>query len=168
MAMKNCKECSKEVSTGAKTCPHCGISNPTVKASDAIKGFLALAVVATIAVSCISDDSETGTTVSTLSDAECKQSLKCSAEKSIVYAGGYCQAPIEKLSKYTFEWTNGFTTPRFSHYRWKDQSKGLITYIGDEIKMQNGFGAWSHYTYECDFDPSQNLVLDIRAQQGRL
>lgn len=28
MAMKPCRECKKDVSTAAKTCPHCGISNP--------------------------------------------------------------------------------------------------------------------------------------------
>lgn len=31
MALKKCKECGKEVSTSAKTCPHCGVSNPTKK-----------------------------------------------------------------------------------------------------------------------------------------
>lgn len=28
MALKTCKECKKEVSSSAKTCPHCGVSNP--------------------------------------------------------------------------------------------------------------------------------------------
>lgn len=31
MAMKDCRECKKEVSTEAKTCPHCGVKNPTQK-----------------------------------------------------------------------------------------------------------------------------------------
>ena len=31
MAMSNCKECGKEVSTKAKACPHCGISKPASK-----------------------------------------------------------------------------------------------------------------------------------------
>ena len=30
MALNNCKECKKEVSTNAKTCPYCGINNPGV------------------------------------------------------------------------------------------------------------------------------------------
>lgn len=29
MALKPCRECKKEVSTEAKTCPHCGKKNPT-------------------------------------------------------------------------------------------------------------------------------------------
>ena len=28
MALVNCKECGKQVSTTAKTCPHCGVDNP--------------------------------------------------------------------------------------------------------------------------------------------
>lgn len=28
MALKPCRECKKEISTEAKTCPHCGVSNP--------------------------------------------------------------------------------------------------------------------------------------------
>jgi hypothetical protein len=31
MAMANCKECKKEVSTEAKTCPHCGVAAPVKK-----------------------------------------------------------------------------------------------------------------------------------------
>jgi hypothetical protein len=31
MALVKCKECKKEVSDSAKTCPHCGIKNPGVK-----------------------------------------------------------------------------------------------------------------------------------------
>jgi len=30
------------------------------------------------------------------------------------------------------------------------KSEGIVTTIGDKIKMQNGFGAWQHMTYECD------------------
>ena len=31
MALKPCKECGHEVSTSAKTCPHCGVGNPAPK-----------------------------------------------------------------------------------------------------------------------------------------
>jgi uncharacterized OB-fold protein len=30
MAMTECKECGKMVSSSAKKCPHCGVSNPGV------------------------------------------------------------------------------------------------------------------------------------------
>ena len=31
MALDNCKECGKKVSTSAKVCPGCGVPNPTKK-----------------------------------------------------------------------------------------------------------------------------------------
>jgi hypothetical protein len=72
------------------------------------------------------------------------------------------------LAKNNFEWTDGLLEPKFSHYRWKNQDAGEVTYIGDKIKFQNGFGAWTYHTYECDLDASGETVLAVRAQPGRL
>lgn len=36
MAMTKCKECGKEISTTAKTCPHCGASTSPIL--DAVEG----------------------------------------------------------------------------------------------------------------------------------
>ena len=33
----------------------------------------------------------------------------------------------------------------------KDRKTGTVTYIGDQIKFQNGFGAWIQHTYQCEF-----------------
>lgn len=33
MALKSCRECGAQVSTGAATCPHCGVKNPTQQVS---------------------------------------------------------------------------------------------------------------------------------------
>lgn len=41
MALKPCRECGKEVSTGAPKCPHCGAKSPTESAlSHGLKGIL--------------------------------------------------------------------------------------------------------------------------------
>lgn len=45
MALKPCRECKKEVSTDAKTCPHCGVSNPTVAAKDQVAGAVGVVVI---------------------------------------------------------------------------------------------------------------------------
>jgi hypothetical protein len=79
-----------------------------------------------------------------------------------------CRDPIERLAKNDFEWTDGILEPKFSHYRWRDEAKGELTYIGDKIKYQNGFGAWIHHTYQCDLDSSGERVMDVRAAPGRL
>lgn len=43
-----------------------------------------------------------------------------------------------------------------------------ITFIGDKIQFQNGFGAWRNHIYERDLDPSKEQVLDVRARPGQL
>ncbi len=43
MALKKCRECGKEVSSGAKTCPHCGVSRP-VKTNSIWSWLLAIVV----------------------------------------------------------------------------------------------------------------------------
>ncbi len=101
-------------------------------------------------------------------DAACKSDLHCWGEKHFVDASVKCVRPIERLAKYSSKWTDGWLTPKFSHYRWKDSKKGIITYIGDKIQFQNGFGAWQDHTYGCDFDPATGSVRGVRAVPGRL
>ncbi|WP_259215720.1 zinc ribbon domain-containing protein [Shewanella baltica] len=210
MAIVKCKECGKDVSNSADTCPNCGIKSPGENQQSVIdiserkvtpafglailfipfifawftlrKGYstqakvLAFSWMIFIAYQMFINDkpqptTNSSSTVSTKSDntdAECLKTLQCWGEKHAISAGAYCQRPIEKLAKYSFEWLDGAFTPRFSYYRWKDQSQGLVTYIGDKIKLQNGFGAWSNYTYECDFNPATNTVIDVRIGQGTL
>ncbi|HAT2207796.1 TPA: hydrogenase maturation nickel metallochaperone HypA, partial [Kluyvera intermedia] len=40
MALTKCKECKKEVSTSAKTCPHCGVKDPGTTAGQMFIGLL--------------------------------------------------------------------------------------------------------------------------------
>jgi len=52
MALAKCRECSKEVSTEAKTCPHCGVSNPVKKGTSGltltIAGLVVIAALSAI------------------------------------------------------------------------------------------------------------------------
>jgi hypothetical protein len=52
MALRPCRECGKEVSTEAKQCPHCGVSNPTKSKTPnnqaAAVGCLVLIVIAIV------------------------------------------------------------------------------------------------------------------------
>ena len=43
-----------------------------------------------------------------------------------------------------------------------------VTYVGDKIKFQNGFGAWVLSVYECDYNIPARIVLDVRAAAGRV
>jgi hypothetical protein len=101
-------------------------------------------------------------------DAACRKDLTCWAERSSVRAGVYCRDPVERLAINSFEWIDGWLEPKFSHYKWADRSKGVVTFIGDRIKFQNGFGASTIHVYECDYDTIGERVLTVRAKPGRL
>ncbi|MEP6872703.1 MAG: hypothetical protein ABI939_12760 [Anaerolineaceae bacterium] len=57
---------------------------------------------------------------------------------------------------------------KFAHFRWLDQSRGTITYVGNKAEFQNGFGAYGPVIYECDFDPATDKVLALRVRPRRL
>lgn len=100
--------------------------------------------------------------------AACKKQLGCWAEKKLIEATFACRPRIERMAQYQFEWTDGFFEQKMSHYRWQDPNAGVVMYIGDKIKLQNGFGAWQYYTYFCDYDSTTKAVTDIRLKVGRL
>lgn len=100
-------------------------------------------------------------------EAVCRMEISCIGERVTPEAITLCSPEIERLARNDFEWT-GWSIGRFSRYRWKSRSNGVVTYIGDKIKFQNGFGAWIYHTYECDFDTNTLAVIDVRARAGRL
>jgi hypothetical protein len=59
MAMKPCRECTKEVSTEAKTCPHCGVSFPTRKKTSKL-AIAVLVVVGVIVVAAVAGSGDKG------------------------------------------------------------------------------------------------------------
>ncbi|WP_423359080.1 hypothetical protein [Pseudomonas citronellolis] len=172
MALKKCKECKKDVSSKAKTCPHCGISNPGTSAKDMVAGVLLLLFIGWAAVQCTSKSKDGGSPPEPekpkISDTDCKKDLQCWGDKHLISASVACQGQVERLAKYSFKWTDGTFEPKFSRFRWTNQDKGFVTYVGDKIQLQNGFGAFQNYIYECDFDPATKAVLDVRASPGRI
>lgn len=112
--------------------------------------------------------SQTAAKTSSQDAANCQQDLGCLGEKHLVSASVRCKRQVEALAKYSAEWTDGFLEPKFSHYRWKNKSAGIVTYIGDKVKFQNGFGAWQNMVYECDFDTNSERPVGARAEPGRL
>lgn len=169
MALTKCKECGHEVSNQAKTCPQCGAPMPkrTSLVTWLVAGLLGLVFINWI-VSPSSDKPSPQAKATQPSDAECSKTLECWGERHFAAATVRCQSAVERLAKFSFKWTDGFLEPKFSHYRWKSQKTGVVTYIGDKIQFQNGFGAWQNSMYECDFDTYSGRVLDARAGAGRL
>lgn len=169
MSLIECKECKKEVSKKADTCPHCGVKNPGINKREVVGGFIVLAIIAIGIASCSGgEEKENKSPGDIAKEASCKKDMKCWAEKNTVMASVTCAPQIEKLAKYDFEWTGSSYSPRLSRFKWKDMEKGTLSYFGDAIKFQNGFGAWQNYTYQCDYDPDTETVLFVRATPGKM
>lgn len=98
----------------------------------------------------------------------CRNDLSCWSEKHSRAATVQCEPPIESAAQFTMEWTDGWFETRLSHMRWADREAGIVTYIGDSARFQNGFGAWQNVIYECDFDTINEVVVGIEVRPGRL
>lgn len=177
MALAKCRECKKEVSTKAKTCPYCGISNPGVKPSEMLAGIVGLAFIGFLAYHFIggSSDEKSSPDVTPpvaeapkMSDSDCRKDLSCWAEKSLGRAIYPCQKAVEHLANYSVRWVDGTFEMKFDHYRWLDQKAGTVVYIGDKAEFQNGYGAYQRVTYQCSYDPSTEKVTDAVANAGQL
>jgi hypothetical protein len=84
------------------------------------------------------------------------------------WAAGPCKRAIEKRAKHQAEWLDGWTTPLFTKYLVDENNKQLITYIGDRVKFQNGFGAWTHMIYMCTYNATNRAVTNVLIEEGRL
>lgn len=101
-------------------------------------------------------------------EARCRRDLECWGNKNSLAATFKCQDEIEKKANKQAEWTDGVLGSKFSRFRWKDQRKGVMTFIGDKLKYQNGFGAWQYHSYQCDYDTQQDIAFAVRVEPGRL
>lgn len=180
--LTSCRACGREISVNAESCPSCGeplkpvrktpAAAPTKSASGC--GTLILIVIVLSVIGSFFDDDEDKLkppkkkTEQVQEDPNCRFDLQCWGDKHIFSAGVYCAEPVEKLAKYSHKWTDGVLETKFSRFRWLDKTAGTMTYIGDKIQFQNGFGAWQNYTYECDINPESKQVLEVRAFAGRM
>lgn len=101
-------------------------------------------------------------------EAACASDIQCWGDKHHLSASFACDEPVSRLARLNYRWVDGWMEGKFSHFRWRDRDEGIVTFIGDRIEFQNGFGAWIRHTYECDYDPEREVVLEVRARQGFL
>jgi hypothetical protein len=197
MAMIKCKECGKEVSTKAGTCPNCGVKIIDPKGCLGCLGLILILSVGFIIFSYISiskkeaerlkvseeakqqkmikDEKELSVakaagfeTVKEYKENKCRKDLQCWGDKHGTGAEINCPELIERLAKYSFKWTdNSWTSSKFNRFRWKNKEQGVLTYLGDSIQIQNGFGAWQNYIYSCDYDPLKKIFTNPSARPGR-
>lgn len=101
-------------------------------------------------------------------DAEyaCTKDIKCLAEKHEKEAFIQCSMAIERAATYDFEWVSGWSEKRFSRTLWANDGKSIL-YRGDAVKFQGENGAWHRHRYECEFDPLNEKIIELRADVGR-
>lgn len=100
--------------------------------------------------------------------AACRADFTCWGRDRRIEAEIQCKRSIEQQARFDHEWTDDWTQPMFSRFRWKDEGAGVMTYYGDRLRLQNGFGAWANVSYSCDFDTERDVALSVSIQEGRL
>ena len=86
------------------------------------------------------------------SDLACRQDVQCWGEKHHLDAENLCPRLVEGWARFDYEWTDGFTDWKFDNWVWQDRPAGIIRYMGNNVKFQNGFGAWQRMHYMCDYN----------------
>lgn len=173
MALTKCRECGTAISDKAAACVKCGapVKKQATKAQSFVGGVVILGLVGWIASELFSGSSGSPPAPEKPAQTEvaCKSDdLQCLGDKGVVAAGVYCKDDVERLATHSVRWTDGTFEMKFSRFRWADQKAGVITYLGDKAEFQNGFGAYTPVTYECDLAPDNKTVIDARVREGRL
>lgn len=164
--MIKCGECGATFHKTSKKCPKCGRTNKKSAHLPGSQVAICFLVVFGLIWFMASGDSSSSRKTDQPPKKEnpnCHLDLQCWGDKHFIAASVRCPAHVEKLAKYSHKWTDGTLDPKFSSFAWADQEEGTLTYIGDKIQFQNGFGAMQNHTYECDYDPNTESVLDVRA-----
>lgn len=174
MAKKYCPKCSELIDVYSKICPECGLEKPfKVAAKKARMGYLLWVVIIVIAIISVlnlstNDPNKKAVNTETKKEKCSPSDLQCLGDKHLFSAAILCEHDIEKMAKYSHKWTDGILEPKFNRFRWTDAEKKNITYIGDTIQFQNGFGAWQNHIYECDISPSTLTLIAVRVGPGSL
>ena len=99
--------------------------------------------------------------------AACRTNLQCWGKKHEMDMIGPCTRAVQNLAKFDHEWTDSWSHPKFSKWGWDSQKAGTLVYLGDALKLQNGFGAWENHRYACYWAPTAKTVTHARAEPGR-
>jgi len=170
MALLNCKECGKQISSAAPACPHCGApmtsaaptATATSKKADQRQTRIATGIFWVLVIgfflwlyNSFSSHEERNAQEK---ETACASDIKCSGDKFYATAESECHplltARAKEIAKWDFKLGEEGLLGRMLllSYRWAGDDKKQIIYSGDRAKFQNGFGAWKTVSYECLFD----------------
>lgn len=154
-----CKSCKKEIAKSAKTCPHCGIKDPGVTASDTAKGCLGIMGLGLIIAFFVNACEETKTPEQIKQEAVAKIEQDCrDGTMAFVMSQGF----VEKRLK----------SPSTAKFPYVSDEGVKVGYIGEctnlvvaYVDSQNGFGATvrSQYAVKIKYNPEDETytALDV-------
>lgn len=140
---------------------HGGWTATTKPAALAVAGLGAIVLV--IGALASGPTAEEEATAAAEKDAACRADLECFGRVHATYAERRCRKAVEKQALYAVEWVGD--DPVFSRLR---RDGAALTYIGDNVRFQNGLGAMQHHIFFCTYDPDSRTVLNVTLEPGRL
>jgi hypothetical protein len=185
MSLIPCPECTKEISSQASSCPHCGApakanataaapAKKTRKSHPISYAVLALIVIAGIWAyfDGSKKEEEQAAAAAAAKDAACATDLQCSGDKYQRDAEGECRPLLQAKGKAIAKWDfklgeGGMFDFLLERFRWTDDTKTQLVYTGSRAKFQNGFGAWQQVDYECRFDIASKKAVDASFKAPR-
>jgi hypothetical protein len=98
----------------------------------------------------------------------CEANIKCIARKFDVTGPARCHVAtnvrVDSIAKHEYRWVDSMFQPDFQSMQLG--GSGTITYTGDKLEFQNGFGAWNRAKYRCDYnymtDTADNIEISVR------
>ena len=179
MALKPCRECKSEVSSKAKTCPQCGISNPAKSGAPLVWVLMLLAVILFIVLSPKNDGSNRKV-ISPEEQASIDYQQSCSKNykfcknnsdimnlnKTVkIESAVACKIAAEKAAISEIDW-GGFMHPNFSAFLPGDSGlkEDRIVVIDDVALYTNPFGAKIKRETVCLFNLKTNKVDNLQLQ----
>ena len=91
---------------------------------------------------------------------------RCAAEQALAAAHPACSRAIAQLAAYGVRWTTGDASGRYRRRDGRTDLPGTIRYGGDKAEFEDSSGNYRRVRYECDYDPGQRAVLDVRIWPG--
>jgi len=144
MALKNCKECGKEVSSKAKSCPHCGA--PIKKKTSLFTWFITIIICFIVVSNIIPSSLETNTAQVPLTREGKIKSQFSEWNGSHVKLVNHVKSSMHNPDS-------------FEHVKTTYQDNGTLLAVTMEFRGQNAFGAKVLQTVNASIGASSGNVL---------
>jgi hypothetical protein len=70
-----------------------------------------------------------------------------------------CKQAIERQARYQARWEGGWARAEFTKIGRAGPGAQYVAYGGDQLSLQNGFGAWEKMSYVCIWNPDAKTVV---------